>query len=580
MKIQNALFIFGVTLLLAFGAGCNRSSRIGGGPVQSCTGANCGSTLYCQMMINNAYTLRFSGSGGTAPATVEVRANQTGATLNSLEVRPSGSSNSTSVGIPGMTLASGISINIPGPAQEGQVLATVRKGTVQVSCSANYKVVQSSPQPTGQLLYVTLGYNILGWDQTSGYWFRRNASNVAEAFAKWPTGVIYDNVMAGDFNGDQKADIIGRNPASGEFYVALADVVSDTPVLAFTTDASKPPTGLRVADITNDGRSDVIFTDGNGAEVSYQPEQVYNGIYFRGPIAAPPTLTLTVTPPGIIPAGMSARIQWTSNVTGCTLYSPTGTVIVTAQGPVTGKTGTYDTPALTVSHTLVMQCVNGQGGNPLVRQIPLQVGPPLVSNLSLSSDKEFVAVNGTVNITIALSNVHQCVLDRDGTPVPVPVSLQVSQTLATLPAKFTANCKKLSGEPVSATKTIYGAIVLGKTPASINFGQAYPNSTSAAQLFTVTNPHPTHTVQVASVTMPTNNAFKLGQVKCGAAIIAAGQPWSIAPNTNCTVGVIFKPTSVNNYSSSLKINYGDGIGMNLIHLPVSGNCVAQTAAGK
>lgn len=531
------------------------------------------------MMIQNAYAIPFNGST-PATAVVQVRASQTGAMLYSLENRPAGASSSTSVAPAGMSLSTNLNVSIPGPTLDGQIIATVKKSSQTVSCSASYKLVKNAPQPSGQLLFTSLGYNILGWDSASGYWFKRNTStNVAEAFAKWPTGIVYDNVNVGDFNKDQWADVIGRNPTSGEFYVALANVVSESPIVAFTTDPTKPFTNFRIADITADGRSDVIFNDHTGGEVSYQPEQVANGVYFRGPIATPPTLTVSLLPFGIIPAGLKAKITWSSNVPTCTLYGPTGTPVITPQGPVTGKTGTYETPALTASIIYVMQCVAADGSNPIAKQIPIQVGPPLNVDLGLTVDKEFVAPGTNVLVSIQASNVNQCVLDKDGVHVPVPASLQVNVPV-TPPAKFTVNCKKYTGEPVSATKTVYGVITLGHAPASLNFGDAYPKSTSAPQTFTVSNPNPTHHVQVSSITMPPN-AFNLGQVKCGSAVIAAGQPMSIPPGGNCTVNVIFAPQSKGDYNAALKLNFGNGVGMAALDLPVRGRCVSQpSSSGK
>ena len=79
----------------------------------------------------------------------------------------------------------------------------------------------------------------------------------------WATGIAWDNVRAGDFNGDGKTDLVSQNTGDGSWSVSLSNGSS------LTTSVWASLTSMQfatVGDFNNDGKADIAVRNAaNGA---------------------------------------------------------------------------------------------------------------------------------------------------------------------------------------------------------------------------------------------------------------------------------------------------------------------------
>jgi hypothetical protein len=121
--------------------------------------------------------------------------------------------------------------------------------TTGISASANVQVV------------ATFGKDIIGRVSSTGQWFV-GLSNGSSAFtnslfATWSQAVNWTDVRTGDFNGDGRTDIAGRDPVTGFWYVGLSTGSSFTTTAWTNWSTSVTWVDVRVGDFNGDGKMDI-----------------------------------------------------------------------------------------------------------------------------------------------------------------------------------------------------------------------------------------------------------------------------------------------------------------------------------
>src|SRR2546425_1554087 len=81
----------------------------------------------------------------------------------------------------------------------------------------------------------------------------------ASVWATWSTGVTWVDVKVGDFNGDGKADIIGRASQYGQWWVGLSNSsTAFNATLWDTWSTAATWVDVRVGDFNRDGKADIV----------------------------------------------------------------------------------------------------------------------------------------------------------------------------------------------------------------------------------------------------------------------------------------------------------------------------------
>jgi hypothetical protein len=105
-------------------------------------------------------------------------------------------------------------------------------------------------------------HDIAGRVASNGQWWV-GLSNGSDAFsnslwATWNPAVTWVDVQTGDFNGDGKTDIIGRDLASGNWYVGVSTGTGFTASLWTNWNPNVTWVDVRVGDFNHDNKSDII----------------------------------------------------------------------------------------------------------------------------------------------------------------------------------------------------------------------------------------------------------------------------------------------------------------------------------
>jgi Aspartyl protease/FG-GAP-like repeat len=77
-------------------------------------------------------------------------------------------------------------------------------------------------------------------------------------WANWNPNIAWQDVHTGDFDGDGRADIIARDPATGKWWVGLSNGTSFTASVWAAWNPHITWTDIQVADLTGDGKADLI----------------------------------------------------------------------------------------------------------------------------------------------------------------------------------------------------------------------------------------------------------------------------------------------------------------------------------
>jgi hypothetical protein len=98
------------------------------------------------------------------------------------------------------------------------------------------------------------------WQQTGQWWVSLSAGATAGSPTLWTTwlpSVTWADIMVGDFNGDGKADIIGRWLQTGQWWVAQSNGSSFTNVIWAVWSTAVTWVDAQVGDFNSDGKADI-----------------------------------------------------------------------------------------------------------------------------------------------------------------------------------------------------------------------------------------------------------------------------------------------------------------------------------
>jgi hypothetical protein len=165
------------------------------------------------------------------------------------------------------------------------------------------------------------------------------------------------------------------------------------------------------------------------------------------------------------------------------------------------------------------------------------------------------------------SKVNNC-----GSTVAVGANCTISVSFAptvtgSLSATVTVNAGGGAGsQTASLTGTGFVVPTYTLAPTSVAFGAQTVNTSSAAQLLTVTNTG-TVPVPISSITLSGTNPGQFSASNtCGG---------SVAVNGSCTISVVFTPTSSGAKSATLNVNAGNGAGKQTAALTGTGEAAAR-----
>jgi uncharacterized delta-60 repeat protein len=103
--------------------------------------------------------------------------------------------------------------------------------------------------------------DVIGRDPATGLWWvglSTGSGFNTTSWGKWSSAVNWVDVKVGDFNGDGKADIAGRVPGTGQWWVSLSTGSSFTNSLWTTWSPSVHWLDVQVGDFNGDGKADLV----------------------------------------------------------------------------------------------------------------------------------------------------------------------------------------------------------------------------------------------------------------------------------------------------------------------------------
>src|SRR6266851_2729048 len=101
----------------------------------------------------------------------------------------------------------------------------------------------------------------IGWDPGTGQWWvglSTGSGFSTSTWGKWSPAVAWVDVKIGDFNGDGKADIAGRVQGTGQWWVSLSTGSALTTSLWTTWSTGVHWADVQVGDFTGDGKADIV----------------------------------------------------------------------------------------------------------------------------------------------------------------------------------------------------------------------------------------------------------------------------------------------------------------------------------
>jgi hypothetical protein len=175
-----------------------------------------------------------------------------------------------------VTVISDTQLSVVVPNASGTVSVTVQSGvneTDNISSSPNANVnapifgygtsaTTSSDIFTYSGTVVRKPDDLVGRISQNGQWWvgLSNGSNSFsnKLFATWSPAINWADVVTGDFNGDGRTDIAGRDPQTGNWWVGISNGSSFTTSRWTTWSSAATWVDIKVGDFTGSGRDDIL----------------------------------------------------------------------------------------------------------------------------------------------------------------------------------------------------------------------------------------------------------------------------------------------------------------------------------
>jgi FtsP/CotA-like multicopper oxidase with cupredoxin domain len=247
------------------------------------------------------------------------------------------------------------------------------------------------------------------------------------------------------------------------------------------------------------------------------------------------------------------------------------------------------TAALTVSTSdvgvpIASVALTGTGTAPALTATPTTL--TFSSGLNQTSPAQVVTVAnvGTAPLTITGINLggtnlgqfaqtNNCVI---GTPMAVGATCTVNVTFrptSTTPiSKSQTLTINVAAPAVSQTVQLTGTVILPTytvSPTSIAFPNQAINTTSAAQIVTVTNTS-TVPLTITNIAIGGTNSNRFAQTSTCAATGFRPYPATLAAGASCTISTTFRPTTATTSTASLNISVGGGASPAQTQVPLTG----------
>ncbi|MBI3295740.1 MAG: choice-of-anchor D domain-containing protein [Deltaproteobacteria bacterium] len=347
--------------------------------------------------------------------------------------------------------------------------------------------------------------------------------------------------FGGTFAGTSGATSIGNISFSGTG-IATASLVVDETSLNF------PPTS-----VGKSSQASLVFTNtGNGPASQINLANNLASPYFlSGPLCsslaagAQCTVTITFTPVAIGTFPSNVQVQ----------YSDGSTLQKTSSISLTGTTGgkVNATPSTVSFSNVVVGQTNHQDvtitNNGAVSLSFLAAG------IDPNSSPGFSVNPGACG---TLSVGQSCEIVFSLSPNAVSNSLSGSSTV-----RFSDSVGNVvTAPPIALSGTSVGLAKLTVAPQSLTFSDTVIGTQSATQTLTITNTGVGQATKIAPA-LPAD--FLNSGGSCGAS------PFSLSPNAQCTISLIFKPTAAEDLSQAITGTYSNGVADDIFSFDVRGN---------
>ena len=356
--------------------------------------------------------------------------------------------------------------------------------------------------------------------------FLGNGDGTFAAPQEYLAGAQQNPVVVGDFNGDGAPDVAAGDPA--ENFVSILINQTPPPVsvsprsLTFANQLVNTTSAAQPLAVKNNGVAATTIAIGASGDFS----QTNTCPASPATLAAGASCTINVSFSPAIPASRSGAITLTHQLPGSTetvLLSGTGVQPVVV---LSGSSISFGSQEVGTSSAAQIVGLSNTGTAPL-----------LISNMA------FAGANSA-----DFSQTNTC----PASPATLAVGANCSISAFFKPTAAGARAASLSvtddapGSPQSVTLTGAGtapAVMLSAT--SLNFLGQLVTTSSAAQSITLTN-NGSATLNITSIAAAGVNAGDYSQTNtCGA---------TLAPNANCAISVIFKPTAAGNRTANITIS--------------------------
>jgi hypothetical protein len=401
------------------------------------------------------------------------------------------------------------------------------------------------------------------------------------------------NMVAGDFNGDGKIDLVFYGVSGGSATLSFLQGNGDgTFQAALSVQGDPSTTALVAADLNGDGKLDLIAADlGGGAFVllgngdgTFQPPVGYGS--GRSSVAV---ALGDFNADGKLDVALANQDENTFSIL---LGNGDGTLQNPMDFPAQSSMVFLTAGDFNNDGRMDLATITVIGGGPYFAQVFLQGIFPAASispsslkfaqlPIGTSSSPQIVTLKNTGTATLVLSNINITGANPSdfaqtnacGATLALSASCQISVTFTPTTggprSAFVTITDDAPGSPqtIGITGSGPSAPVAGVSPSSLTFSTQYVGTSGLPQTVTLTNSG-SAVLNIASVTATPGD---FGVLSACSNSLAAGQ--------SCSIGVFFDPTSAGAKTGSLTITDNSANSPQTVSLSGTGQDFLMTASG-